>query len=797
MNGGRISRHAFLVLCLLSVLVCAVLFSPAGSSQVKSHDFQPEVSRVLRHYDSLKLVASDTERQVRQTGRLTLETSAGTFSLLLTPNDVRSEDYRAIEIGDGGVERELPRAPSRTFKGTVEGVAGGQARFTIDSQTIEGLIIAGGEKFFVESATHYSQAAGADDFLFYRESDVISGNAVECHVQTLSSKVNSEISRSPSLAGDARPEVISPKREAEMATDADFEYVQAAGSSTAANNEILSIMNQVDGVYQTEIGLTFKIIFQRAWATSADPYDAGTLSGLLDQARIQWRDNPPAGTANRDIVHLWTGRDLDGFQTGLAYSQVTVNGVTSNGVVCRFQELAIGVSERQTIAPQKYIVPAHEIGHNFSAQHPEDAGHNECALTIMSGTVQFNTVNSFCQFSRDEITNYITNSGTCLATATTSGAAVQFASVLQAASETSGNAPINVTRTGDTTGTSSVTVRTVDDTRPIRCDDITSAPGVAFARCDYATTVQTITFAPGETTKTVFVPLIDDSYGEPNENVTLTLSNPANASLGTQSTTTLTITSNEIPGQTGPNPIFNTDFFVRMQYLDFLSREPEPGQPWSATLNNCAAGDTSCDRVSVSANFFRSQEFQLKGLFVFNFYKVSFGRLPTYAEIVADMSFVTGATTADLIAKKALFTDAWVQRTDFTATYPTAMSNTTFVDTLLGRYGLTQITTPDPAAPDSGTKVTLTRADLINRLNAGTNTRAQVVRAIANSDQVVAAEFNSAFVAMQYFGYLRRDPDTQGYNAWLATINANPADFRSMVNGFVNSQEYRLRFGPA
>jgi hypothetical protein len=214
-------------------------------------------------------------------------------------------------------------------------------------------------------------------------------------------------------------------------------------------------------------------------------------------------------------------------------------------------------------------------------------------------------------------------------------------------------------------------------------------------------------------------------------------------------------------------------------------------------LNNCAAGDPSCDRVSVSANFFRSQEFQLKGLFVFNFYKVSFGRLPTYAEIVADMSFVTGSTTADLIAKKALFTDAWVQRTDFTATYPTAMSNTTFVDTLLGRYGLTQITTPDPAAPDGTAKVVLTRADLINRLNAGTLTRAQVVRAIANSDQVGAAEFNSAFVAMQYFGYLRRDPDTAGYNAWLATINANPSDFRSMVNGFMNSTEYRLRFGPA
>ena len=89
--------------------------------------------------------------------------------------------------------------------------------------------------------------------------------------------------------------------------------------------------------------------------------------------------------------------------------------------------------------------------------------------------------------------------------------------------------------------------------------------------------------------------------------------------------------------------------------------------------------------------------------------------------------------------------------------------------------------------------MTLTRADMVNRLNG--LTRAQIVRALADSNEVSSAEFNSAFVAMQYFGYLWRDPGTGGYNDWLRTINANPSDIRSMVNGFVNSTEYRLRFG--
>ena len=76
-----------------------------------------------------------------------------------------------------------------------------------------------------------------------------------------------------------------------------------------------------------------------------------------------------------------------------------------------------------------------------------------------------------------------------------------------------------------------------------------------------------------------------------------------------------------------------------------------------------------------------------------------------------------------------------------------------------------------------------------------TLTRALVLRAVVQSDEVGAAEYNSAFVAMQYYGYLRRAPEPGGYRAWLDTINANPADSRSMVNGFMNSEEYRLRFG--
>jgi hypothetical protein len=83
---------------------------------------------------------------------------------------------------------------------------------------------------------------------------------------------------------------------------------------------------------------------------------------------------------------------------------------------------------------------------------------------------------------------------------------------------------------------------------------------------------------------------------------------------------------------------------------------------------------------------------------------------------------------------------------------------------------------------------------LTNRLDTNSLTRAQVFRAIADSDQLQAIEFNSAFVAMQYYGYLRRTPEDAGYQANLDALQRGTSR-REMINGFLNSTEYRLRFG--
>jgi glucose/arabinose dehydrogenase len=372
---------------------------------------------------------------------------------------------------------------------------------------------------------------------------------------------------------------------------------------------------------------------------------------------------------------------------------------------------------------------------------------------------------------------------------------LQFGQAAYEFSEGATRAVAVITRTGDKSSAVTVKFETVDDPAAVSC---ATANGTAYARCDYATTVDTVTFAPGEESKEVGVSLVDDAYVEGNETVRLRLREVTGvAALGTQSTATLTITDNDTTA--GANPIFTTPFFVRIHYLDFLSREPEPGEPWSGILNNCPNVNNNplCDRITVSQSFFGSPEFRLKGFYVYNFYRVAFNRRPDYAEIIPDMRAVTGQTPADTFARRAAFPVAFVQRPEFKAAYD-ALSNTAYVNALLDRYGLQQITTPDPQNPEGATRVTLTRAELINRLGATGGqslTRAQVLRAVVESDEIAAREFNGTFVAMQYYGYLRRTPEETGYQNWLTVINQDPQNVRVMINGFLNSTEYRLRFG--
>ncbi len=264
---------------------------------------------------------------------------------------------------------------------------------------------------------------------------------------------------------------------------------------------------------------------------------------------------------------------------------------------------------------------------------------------------------------------------------------------------------------------------------------------------------------------------------------------------------------NGVPG--GQNLSDNSQFFVAQNYRDFLSREPDQSglDFWTREIESCGA-NASCreaKRINVSAAFFLSIEFQQTGFLVYRLYKAAFGNVagtpvpvrfqqffPDTQEIGRNVVVGVGDWERQLEANKQAFLLRFVQRPEFLARFPRTLSPTQFVDALNANAG--------------GVLDATERQSLINELSANNTDagRASVLRKVAEDANLVQQEFNRAFVLMQYFGYLRRNPDDapntdfSGYNFWLGKLNEFNGNYiaAEMVKAFLESIEYRQRFGP-
>ena len=679
MTSRRISsRPSHLRIYLLLLVALATLaaicgppayYSRRASAQNVRARLQQDLGQVFANHEDVTLDTRALAARVRENGRMSVKTGAHDFELQLRPNDLRSPNYRAEEVGADGVSRPVEMPAVATYKGNVEGVWASDARFTVKDDQIEGLIVTPTESFYLESAQKYSATAQSTDYLVYKASDVRPEITRSC-ADTLNEKVSANAQElMSSAASGLQPAAFSPFKLAELATEADFEYTSALGGSAAANSDILSIMNQVQAIFERDIGLTFTISFQHTWDTANDPYTAdGDAAAILREFTSYWNANF-AGSRG-DVAHMWTGRNLGGSA-----------GVAWTGVVCRSPTNSYGISDRETIAPFRVGIPAHEIGHNFSASHSDQA---ECANTIMVSIQDQNNGLTFCPFSIGEITTFITNNSACLGT----------------------------------------------------------APAV--------------------------------------------------------------------------NPIDKTDFFVRQHYTDFLGRPADQAglDFWSRQITDCGV-DASCievKRVNVSASFFLSIEFKETGYLVERAYKTAYGDttgtstfqgthtinvpIVRFNEFLADTGQIGNGVIVGqpgwpqaLENNKVTYFNRFVQSARFTSKYPSTIAPATFVHSLNVNAG----------SPLS----TAEEAQLTLELSTGAKSRAQVLRQIAEHQNLANAEINRAFVLMQYFGYLRRNPndtpdsDYTGYDFWLTKLNQFNGDFNSaeMVKAFLTSAEYRKRFG--
>jgi hypothetical protein len=132
--------------------------------------------------------------------------------------------------------------------------------------------------------------------------------------------------------------------------------------------------------------------------------------------------------------------------------------------------------------------------------------------------------------------------------------------------EGAGSANIKVNRTGNMNGTATVDYTTSDTAGSNNCDVVN---GKASSRCDYVTTAGTFTFLPGETTKTISIPIIDDAYADGLEVFTVTISNVTGPGV-TLGGNTFSFAINDNETSNGQNPADNTSVFRSRELPGFF-----------------------------------------------------------------------------------------------------------------------------------------------------------------------------------------------------------------------------------
>jgi Calx-beta domain len=336
--------------------------------------------------------------------------------------------------------------------------------------------------------------------------------------------------------------------------------------------------------------------------------------------------------------------------------------------------------------------------------------------------------------------------------------------------------------------------------------DFATSDGTANQVGDYTAIFSTVTFGPGETSKVINVLITEDAYVEGNEVINLTLSNATGgASVGGQSTATLTILNDDL-APTSVNPIDDPSTFVNQHYHDFLNRQGDaPGVAfWTSEITSCGVNPACIEikRINVSAAFFLSIEFQESGFYAIRAQRAAFGkrsdnpstRLP-YLQFLKDSQqigrgvFIPGGE-ALLATSQQTYAEQIASSPAFIASYPLSMTASELVDALFAIAGVA----PTPAE----------RSAAITAFGGGGATgRGAALRSVAKSNSLSNAEFNAAFVLMQYYGYLRRNPtdppdnNDVGYQFWLTKLNAFGGNFinAELVKAFLSSTEYRQRFG--
>lgn len=254
-------------------------------------------------------------------------------------------------------ERLDPRI--EIYRGDIAGVPGSWVRLVMVENVPRGMLWDGTELWAIDVRTN--PATGVENPFVYRLNDLqIPPGALTCsetgiakNAGELAKVVLAEVRESAVQGPEATSQI-------DVAVIGDYEFTSAQITDAAV--ELTTRMNNVDGIFSTQLGVQLNVNGLDTYSSNDDPFTDEPDAGLLLDELTDYRFATPAQYDN-GLTHLFTGRTLEGSTAGIAYT----------GALCS-RRYAAGLTQATHTMAVDSLIAAHELGHNFGAPHDGTSG---------------------------------------------------------------------------------------------------------------------------------------------------------------------------------------------------------------------------------------------------------------------------------------------------------------------------------------------------------------------------------------------------------------------------------------
>lgn len=310
---------------------------------------------------------------------LSFEALGRNFELQLEPNDRLLAAMPANEVFAG----------VQVYRGHLANNPDSWVRIVMFDDMPRGLVWDGATMFAIEVPG--DSAVEISSPVIYRLADLnIAPGTMMCGAQSIAGNAAQVYGSMKAEFGTVISQAADAVSEITMSVMADSMFTDAKGGAAAAAAAITARFNNIDGYFSEQVGVQLNVQLIETFDNSNDPFD-GTLEPgeLLDQLS-EYRLQTPAHNS-LGLTHLYTGRNFNTSTVGVAWR----GGLCSN-------YFSAGLSEGRSGITTDSLIAAHEIGHNFNAEHDGEAGgscESEPETFIMAPSVNGNDQFSACSIA--------------------------------------------------------------------------------------------------------------------------------------------------------------------------------------------------------------------------------------------------------------------------------------------------------------------------------------------------------------------------------------------------------------